>query len=61
MKLQEYTYNRRVYTVDYRLEQFRRVTKQGCMEFIDFDSELGDRILCKMIRDKKADMSQINL
>lgn len=63
--LQEYTYNRVLYTVDYRLSQFRACkggwASYGKISFVDFDSELGDRILCKMIRDGVLDYSQANL
>jgi hypothetical protein len=51
MKLQKY----KNYTVDYRLKQFRRVsfTKKGFpgkIEFLNFDSEKGDRLLGQMIK-----------
>ena len=58
-ELQKYTYNNREYYVDYRLKQFRSNTKQ--IEFIDFDSLLGDLILCKMIKDGVADFSKLDL
>lgn len=61
MKLQEYKYNRATYTVDYRLKQFRRVFTDGRIAFIDFDDDLGDRILCKMIKDNVADFSKLDL
>lgn len=61
MELQKYKYNRATYTVDYRLKQFRREHQQGFIMFIDFDSELGDKILCKMIKDKVADFSKLDL
>ena len=59
MELQKYTYNNREYYVDYRLKQFRSNTKQ--IEFIEFDSLLGDLILCKMIKDNVADFSKLDL
>ena len=41
------------YTVDYRLKQFRACAggwdNFGPIEFIDFASEQGDKILCEMI------------
>jgi hypothetical protein len=59
MPLQTYTYNRIEYTVDYRLNQFRSNTP--VIRFIAFDDDLGDRILCKMIRDNVADWSKLDL
>jgi hypothetical protein len=44
------------YTVDYRLKQFRRVYKGNCVcgggkiDFIEFDSDRGDKLLAQMIR-----------
>ena len=65
MELPTYKFNKRIYTVDYRLEQFRTIKKtdnfHAHIEFIDFDDELGDRILSKMIRDNVADTSKLNL
>ena len=53
-RLQIYTYNRKEYTVDYRMKQFRHCKggwgSHGPITFLDFDSELGDRILASMIR-----------
>lgn len=47
MPLQDY----KGYTVDYRLKQFRKCPpNHGLIEFIDFKSEKGDKILCEMIR-----------
>ena len=41
------------YTVDYRLRQFRRCEggweRHGLIEFIDFKSEEGDRLLVEML------------
>ena len=37
------------YTVDTRLKQFRRVDPEWGMEFIDFDSEEGEKILIEYI------------
>ena len=41
------------YTVDYRLRQFRRCEgrweNHGLIEFIDFTSEEGDRLLTEML------------
>ena len=41
------------YTVDYRLRQFRRCEggweNHGLIEFIDFKSEEGDRLLVEML------------
>ncbi len=53
MPLQIVTYRRRDYYVDWRLNQFRTVaTFPEPIEFIDFRSEKGDRILTFMIRRK---------
>ena len=42
------------YTVDVRLKQFRRIVKQSKffagMEYLDFDSDKGDRILTQYIK-----------
>jgi hypothetical protein len=59
MPLQTYTYNRKEYFVDYRLSEFR--SNEDYIKWIPFDSELGDRILCKMIKDEVADFSKLNL
>lgn len=60
-ELQTYTYNRKTYFVDYRLQQLRTVAKLGePIEFIDFDSDKGDKILVKMIKDNALDLSQYN-
>lgn len=41
------------YTVDYRLKEFRGCAEgwknHGLIEFIDFDSDKGDSLLCEMI------------
>lgn len=49
------------YTVDYRCRQFRRITKGGLIEFIDFFSDKGDRLLARMIVEKKADWRLLHL
>jgi len=36
------------FTVDVKLKQFRRV-KKSTIEFSDFDSEQGEKLLCKYI------------
>lgn len=54
MPLQKY----KCYTVDYRLKQFRRVYKSGRIDFIEFNSDEGDRILCRMIKDNVLDLSK---
>lgn len=59
MELQKYKYNKVVYYVDYRLKQFRSISVN--IKFVDFDSELGDRILCKMIGENVADWSKLHL
>jgi len=52
MPLQRY----KGYTVDYRLNQFRKVHPGDCVcgggeiEFIDFSSEKGDELLTEMLR-----------
>jgi len=42
------------YTVDYRLKQFRKCPKsplsRKMIEFVDFDSDKGDLLLCEMIK-----------
>ena len=42
------------YTVDARLKQFRRIRKQSHsfagMEYLDFDTDKGDRLLTQYIR-----------
>jgi len=59
MPLQTYTYNRVKYFVDYRLQEFRSDT--DIIKWIPFDSELGDRILTKMINENVADCCKIHL
>jgi hypothetical protein len=55
-KLQVYKYNRKNYFVDYRLKQFRSDTP--LIDFVEFDSDKGDLILCKMIREDVLDLDQ---
>ena len=57
-QLQIYKYNRKNYFVDYRLSQFRSDTPM--IDFVEFDSDLGDKILCKMIKEDILDLSQYN-
>jgi hypothetical protein len=58
MKLQEY----KGYFVDYRLKQFRsNVPYPQEIEFMDFDSDKGDKLLAQMIRKGLADWSQLHL
>lgn len=59
MQLQQYTYNKKTYIVDYRLNQFRTIGNP--IQFIAFDSDLGEKILTHMIRNDKADYSQLDL
>lgn len=59
MELEKYTYNRKTYFVDYRLQQFRSDTPQ--IEFLDFRSDKGDKILCKMLKENKANTSLLRL
>jgi hypothetical protein len=62
MPLQTYTYNRIEYFVDYALKQFRtNVPFPKAITFIEFGDELGDRILCKMIRENVVDWSKLHL
>lgn len=61
MQLQTYKYNKVNYTVDYRLSQFRSFDKHNNIVFTDFDSELGDRILCKMIRENVHNQELLHL
>lgn len=55
-QLQTYRYNRKNYFVDYRLKQFR--SDRPLIDFVDFETELGDRILCKMIKEDLLDLYQ---
>jgi len=57
-QLQTYRYNRKNYFVDYRLKQFRSNTPM--IDFVEFDSDLGDKILCKMIKEDLLDLEQYN-
>lgn len=57
--LPTYTYNRITYYVDYRLQQFRSNTP--IIDFLDFRSDKGDRILCKMLKENKADITKLKL
>ena len=61
MKLQTY----KDYTVDYRMRQFRSCEggwdSFGKIDFIPFDSDKGEKILCDMISDKLLDCSQYSL
>ena len=59
MPLQTYTYNRRKYFVDYRLEEFRSDTE--VINFVSFWSEQGDKILTKMLKEGVADITRLNL
>lgn len=48
--------------VDYRLKQFRTIPKDyGLIEFIEFDSEKGDEILCEMIKDNLLDYKKYDI
>lgn len=46
------------YTVDARLGQFRKVFKSGGIEFLEFDSEKGDKILTQYIKTLDADSEE---
>lgn len=59
MELNKYKYNGKEYFVDYRLQQFRSDTPQ--IEFLDFRSEKGDKILYKMLKENKADTTLLRL
>jgi hypothetical protein len=61
MELPIYYYNRRKLTVDYRLKEFRTINSSNNLIWIGFSEPLGDKILAKMIKDGKADLSKINL
>jgi len=43
--LKKVKYKNKVYTVDYRLKEFRFVEYGKMLEFIPFDSELGIKLL----------------
>ena len=61
MELQTY----KGYTVDYRMKQFRACEggweNHGIIEFIDFSSDKGDKILCEMIKEGVLDYSKYQL
>lgn len=59
MQLQEYTYNKITYFVDYRLKQFRSDTP--LIRFVDFNSQLGDKILLKMIKENVHNQALLHL
>ncbi len=48
------------YTADARLGQFRKVFKSGAIEFLEFDSEKGDRILTKYIKTLDVESAEFN-
>jgi len=48
------------YTVDVRLKQFRKIFKSGGIEFLDFDTEKGDKILTEYIKTLDADSEEFN-
>lgn len=56
VELQKYKYYQKRYFVDYRLKQFRSDTPE--IDFVDFDSDLGDKILCKMIKENVLDLDK---
>jgi hypothetical protein len=43
--IEKVKYKNKVYTVDYRLKEFRFVEYGKMLEFIPFDSELGIKLL----------------
>ena len=49
------------YTVDVRLKQFRKVNKDTSIEFIDFDSEKGKRLLAESESNKENEVEQDKL
>jgi hypothetical protein len=61
MPLQTYTWHKSAYTVDYRLKQFRRIKRNGEIEFVSFYEDKGDRILTSMIKQRAADWSRLHL
>ena len=46
------------YTVDARLAQFRKVFKSGAIEFLEFDSEKGDKLLTQYIKKLDVDSEE---
>ena len=46
------------YTVDARLGQFRKVFKSSRIEFLEFGSEKGDKILTQYIKTLDADSEE---
>lgn len=62
MPLQKYTYNSITYYVDYRMSQFRSAVEYPkAIRFLDFDSDLGNRILSKMIRENVVDWTLLHI
>ena len=49
------------YTVDARLGQFRKVFKNGVIEFLDFDTDKGDRLLVQYIKKLDVDSDEFRL
>lgn len=48
------------YTVDVRLQQFRRLTLGEAGEFIDFKSEKGDQLLAEWIKSDPDALSELS-
>ena len=38
------------WTVDYKLKQFRKIPLNKLPQFVDFDSDLGDKLFCQMLK-----------
>jgi len=51
--LKQIKYNNKIYTVDYRLREFRFIQYGKKPEFISFDSKLGIKLL-NIIRNKEG-------
>ena len=49
------------YTVDIRLEQFRKIKKNGGLIFVDFTSQEGDELLAEFVKslNKKSDRKTV--
>jgi len=47
-------------TVDYRMNQFRYIRKNGQIEFIEFSSDRGDNLLGRMIGEGQVSDSNLD-
>ena len=49
------------YTIDVRLKQFRKANKETGIEFVDFESEMGKRLLAEYETSKEIETEQDRL